>query len=108
MKTVLVPLLLPRACYHVPADTDDLQAGHSGPMAPQGISAVLDMEISTATFRIMYVFVILHHERREIVHFNATYHPTAQWTAQQIVEAFPFDTAPRYLIRDRDSICGGS
>ena len=52
----------------------------------------------------MYVFVILHHERREIVHFNATYHPTAEWTAQQIVEAFPFDTAPRYLIRDRDSI----
>ena len=62
--------------------------------------------VPTATFRIMYVFVILHHERREIVHFNATYHPTAEWTAQQIVEAFPFDTAPRYLIRDRDSIYG--
>jgi putative transposase len=62
--------------------------------------------VPTATFRIMYVFVILHHERREIVHFNATYHPTAEWTAQQIVEAFPFDTAPRYLIRDRDSIFG--
>ena len=60
--------------------------------------------VPTATFRIMYVFVILHHERREIVHFNATYHPTAEWTAQQMVEAFPFDTAPRYLIRDRDSI----
>ena len=62
--------------------------------------------VPTATFRIMYVFVILHHERREIVHFNATYHPTAEWTAQQMVEAFPFDTAPRYLIRDRDSIYG--
>ena len=62
--------------------------------------------VPTATFRIMYVFVILHHERREIVHFNATYHPTAEWTAQQIVEAFPFDTAPSYLIRDRDSIYG--
>jgi putative transposase len=60
--------------------------------------------VPTATFRIMYVFVILHHKRREILHFNATYHPTAKWTAQQIVEAFPFDTAPRYLIRDRDSI----
>jgi putative transposase len=48
--------------------------------------------VSTATFRIMYVLVILHHERREIVHFNATYHPTAEWTAQRIVEAFPFDT----------------
>jgi putative transposase len=62
--------------------------------------------VPTATFRIMYVFVILHHERREIVHFNATYHPTAEWTAQQILETFPFDTAPRYLIRDRDSIYG--
>jgi len=62
--------------------------------------------VPTATFRIMYVFVILHHERREIVHFNATYHPTAEWTAQQIVEAFPFETAPRYLLRDRDSIYG--
>ena len=62
--------------------------------------------VPTATFRILYVFVVLRHERREIVDFNATYHPTAEWTAQQIVEAFPFDTTPRYLIRDRDSIYG--
>ena len=62
--------------------------------------------VPTATFRVLYVFVVLCHERREIVHFNATYHPTAEWTAQQIVEAFPFDSAPRYLIRDRDSIYG--
>jgi putative transposase len=62
--------------------------------------------VPTATFRILYVFVILRHDRREIVHFNATYHPTAEWTAQQIVEAFPFDNVPRYLIRDRDSIYG--
>jgi putative transposase len=60
--------------------------------------------VPTATFRILYVFIILRHELREIAHFNATDHPTAEWTAQQIVEAFPFDTAPRYLIRDRDSI----
>ena len=63
--------------------------------------------VPTATFRILYVLVILHHERREIVHFNVTEHPTAQWTAQQLVEAFPFDSAPRYLLRDRDSIYGG-
>jgi transposase InsO family protein len=62
--------------------------------------------VPTATFRVMYVFVILHQERREIIHFNATYHPTAEWTAQQVVDAFPFDTAPRYLIRDRDCIYG--
>jgi len=62
--------------------------------------------VPTATFRILYVFVILRHERREITHFNVTYHPTAQWTAQQLVEAFPFDSAPRYLLRDRDAIYG--
>ena len=62
--------------------------------------------VPTATFRILYVFVVLRHERREIVHFNATYHPTAEWTAQQLVEAFPFETAPRYVMRDRHSIYG--
>jgi hypothetical protein len=63
--------------------------------------------VPTATFQILYVFVILRHDRREIVHFNVTEHPTAQWTAQQIIEAFPFETAPRYLLRDRDCIYGG-
>jgi transposase InsO family protein len=60
--------------------------------------------VPTATFRVLFVFIILAHDRRRIVHFNITEHPTAQWTAQQIVEAFPWDTAPRYLLRDRDSI----
>jgi transposase InsO family protein len=58
--------------------------------------------VPTATFRMLYVFVLLSHERRRIVHFNITEHPTEQWTTQQVVEAFPFDTAPRYLLRDRD------
>ena len=52
------------------------------------------------------MFVVLSHDRRQVVHFNVTQNPTTQWTAQQIVEAFPFDTAPRYLLRDRDSIYG--
>ena len=60
--------------------------------------------VPTATFGILYVFIVLRHDRREIVHFNVTEHPTARWTAQQIVEAFPFDTAPGYLLRDRDRI----
>ena len=60
----------------------------------------------TAKFRILYVLVILSHDRREVVHFNVTEHSTAQWTAQQLVEAFPFDCAPRYLLRDRDAIYG--
>ena len=62
--------------------------------------------VPTATFRILYVLLVLRHERRQVVYFNVTEHPTAQWTAQQIVEAFPFDTAPRYLLRDRDNIYG--
>jgi transposase InsO family protein len=62
--------------------------------------------VPTATFRVLFVFVVLAHDRRRIVHFNVTEHPTAQWTAQQLVEAFPFDTAPRYLIRDGDGVYG--
>ncbi len=62
--------------------------------------------VPTATFRTLYVFLVLRHDRREIVHFNVTEYPTARWTAQQIVEAFPFDTPPRYLVRDRDRIYG--
>jgi len=61
--------------------------------------------VPTETFKVQFVFVVLAHDRRRIVHFNVTEHPTAQWTAQ-IVEAFPFDTAPQYLLRDGDSIVG--
>jgi hypothetical protein len=45
--------------------------------------------VPTAKFRILYVFLVLRHDRREVVHFNVTEHPTARWTAQQMVEAFP-------------------
>ena len=62
--------------------------------------------VPTASFKVLFVFILLAHERRRIIHFNITEHPTAQWTIQQIVEAFPWDTAPRYLLRDRDSIYG--
>jgi len=62
--------------------------------------------IPTATFRILFVLIVLRHDRRRIVHFNVTEHPTAEWAAQQIVEAFPWDTPLRYLLRDRDAIYG--
>jgi hypothetical protein len=62
--------------------------------------------LPTATFRVLFVFVVLRQDRRRLVHFNVTEHPSAEWTAQQIVEAFPWDTAPRYLIRDRDQNYG--
>jgi putative transposase len=62
--------------------------------------------VPTATFRVLFVLVELVHHRRRVVHFNVTEHPTAGWTGQQMVEAFPKDTAPRYLLRDRDKIYG--
>ena len=64
--------------------------------------------VPTVTFRVLFVLVILAHERRRVVHCNMTEHPTAQWTAQQVVEAFPWDEAPRYLLRDRDRIYGAA
>jgi putative transposase len=62
--------------------------------------------VPTAGLRVLFVLVVLAHHRRRIVHFNVTEHPTAHWTAQQIVDAFPDDSAPPYLLRDRDQIYG--
>jgi transposase InsO family protein len=64
------------------------------------------LTVQTATFRVLYVLVVLAHDRRRVVHFNVTEHPTAAWAAQQIVEAFPEETAPRFILRDRDQIYG--
>lgn len=66
----------------------------------------MDVVVPTVTYKVLFVLVILTHERRRIVHVNVTEHPTAQWTAQQVIEAFPWDDAPRYLLRDRDSRYG--
>jgi putative transposase len=62
--------------------------------------------VPTITFRLLFVFVILSHDRRRPVHFAVTANPTAEWTARQLLEAFPWDTAPSYLLRDRDGIYG--
>ena len=62
--------------------------------------------VPTIRFRILFVFLVLSHDRRRILHFNVTAHPTADWTGRQILEAFPWETAPSYLIRDRDGIYG--
>jgi putative transposase len=62
--------------------------------------------VPTVTFKVLFVFVVLAHDRRRVLHVNVTAAPTAQWTAQQLVEAFPWDTAPRYLLRDRDAVYG--
>jgi putative transposase len=74
---------------------------HVGPLA-----SIDFFTVHTLSFRTLYCFIILLHDRRRVVHFNVTAHPTAVWTAQQMIEAFPEDTAPRYLLRDRDQIYG--
>ena len=68
------------------------------------IAAIDFFTVPTVTFRILYCFIVLHHGRRQIVHFNITTNPTTQWTAQQITEAFPYEETPKYMIRDRDTI----
>jgi transposase InsO family protein len=62
--------------------------------------------VPTVMFKVLFVFLVLAHDRRRVVHVNVTDAPTAQWTAQQIVEAFRWETAPRYLLRDRDAVYG--
>ena len=81
------------------ADTE-----HSVGLVEKSEKAVQRDEASK--LRILFVFVILAHERRRVLHFTVMEHPTAEWTAQQIIEAFPEDVVPRYLIRDRDGVYG--
>ncbi len=62
--------------------------------------------VPTITFQLLFAFVILGHDRRRPVHFAVTANPTAEWTARQLLEAFPWDNAQRYLLHDRDAIYG--
>jgi transposase InsO family protein len=70
------------------------------------IGAVDLSTMPTATFRTLYVFLVPSLDRRRVVHFNVTAGPTADWTSLQLIQAFPFDSAPRHLIRDRDGVYG--
>jgi putative transposase len=62
--------------------------------------------VPTVTFRVLYVLLVLAHERHKVLHFNITDSPSAAWTAQQLTEAFPYANPPRYLFRDREAIYG--
>jgi putative transposase len=64
------------------------------------------LTVHTIRFQVLYVLLVLAHERRRILHFNVTAHPTAEGTAQQLRNAFPWGSAPHYLLRDRDRIFG--
>jgi len=72
----------------------------------EGIAAIDFFTVPTVTFRVLYVFFVIHHARRVLVHFAVTERPTAAWITQQLREAFPYDHAPRYLILDRDGKYG--
>jgi transposase InsO family protein len=71
-----------------------------------GIGALDFLVVPTINFRLLFVLVILRHERRRLISLSVTDHPTAEWIARQITEAFPWDTAPTHLIRDRDAAYG--
>lgn len=96
------------------ASVDQYRMRRKGPPSPtwrsflyneaKGMAGIDFFTVPTATFRVLYVFIVLMHERRRVVHFNVTENPTANWAAQQIVEAFPWDTAPKHLLRDNDCI----
>jgi hypothetical protein len=65
--------------------------------------------VQTITFRTLYVFFVIHHASRQVLHVQVTQHPTGEWTAQQIVESCGWDyEQPRFLVRDRDSCYGTS
>jgi len=64
------------------------------------------LTVPTVRFRVLFVPIVLAHDRRKIVRFNVTEHPTAEWTAQQMVETIGDGKSPRYLIRDRDGVYG--
>jgi len=74
----------------------------------QQIVATDFLVVRTVSFRLLFVFVVVGHHRRHAIHFNVTAHPTAEWTARQIAEAFPWDSAPHYLLHDRDCIYGAA
>jgi putative transposase len=72
-----------------------------------GETASIDFfTVPTATFRVLYVFLVLSYNRRRVIHFDVTDSPSANWTTRQLIEAFPWDTAPEFILRDRDSIYG--
>jgi putative transposase len=72
-----------------------------------GHTAAIDFfTVPTATFRVLYVFIVLAHQRRKVVHFAVNEAPTAFWSGQQMANAFPFGNPPRFLLRDRDAIYG--
>jgi hypothetical protein len=95
--------------WRKPAPKDPGLAGTGLPFLrnhKEAIAAMAFFTVPTVTFGVLYCFFIISHHRRRILHFNVTRHPTTLWIVQQLREAFPFDSAPRFLIFDRDAKYG--
>ena len=89
----------------LPAETDQVKRWVAFLRNHKNDIAAFDLfTVPTASLRLLYGFFVIEHGRRHILHFNATFHPTSAWVMQQLREAFPYDTTPRYLVFDRDSI----
>jgi hypothetical protein len=96
-----VSRLLPQRCTPPSQTWRTFLANHV-----QDLVSIDFFTVPTAGLGVLFVFVVLAHHRRRVIHFNVTEHPTADWTSQQIVAAFPDDSAPSYLLRDRDQVYG--
>ncbi len=90
-------------CY--PADPDQIKRWTAFLRNHKDAIAAMDFfTVPTISLKVLYVWFVIEHRRRRVVHFNATCNPTAAWAIQHLREAFPYDTAPKYLIFDRDAI----
>jgi transposase InsO family protein len=74
----------------------------------EGIASIDLFVVPTITFQQLFACLVLSHQRRRLLWFAVTRHPTAEWLARQVTEAFPWDTAPKYLVRDNDRAFGGA
>jgi putative transposase len=96
-----VSRLMPKRCPEPSQTWRTFLANHIGDFV-----SIDFLTVPTVRLRVLFVLVVLAHHRRRVVHFNVTEHPTAAWTAQQLVDAFPDESAPAYLLRDRDQVYG--
>jgi hypothetical protein len=101
-----VPTLHADRDPRTPAPACRLPADGRTSACPTCRSDPLGVALPTVRNQVLFVFLLLAHDRRRVLHFNVTANPTAAWTAQQIVEAFPWQEPPKYLLRDRDKIYG--
>jgi hypothetical protein len=102
---VVSEITVSRYLVHYPADPDQIKRWTAFLRNHKDAIAAMDFfTVPTISLKVLYVWFVIEHGRRRVLHFNATFNPTAVWAIQQLRKAFPYDTAPRYLVFDRDAI----